>query len=398
MTKILYIVSSWPGSKAFGGQLRALHVGRALRQVGDVSIAVVSSEAHDAEARAQTEKEFTVLTPTLPRLSPPKAGLAKVQRALTVRELDVHGYQAAPEDRARLLAAFPHFDLVWVLNSRTANILNIWRWPHTHLDVDDVPSTYLRSQADHAPNFRARLMAKVQQRLLYRRERALAARFTTLSVCSDDDRRYLGGLDKIHVIPNGFARPQTIVPRQPDPAAPRIGFIGLYSYAPNLDGVRWFLKHCWPEIRRAVPGIRFRLIGKDTDGELAPTDEGVDALGWMADPNAEIATWSAMVIPIRFGGGTRIKIADAFSRRCPVVATSMGAFGYEVRDGQQLRIADAPARFAQACVDLVRDPEAGSQMAQRAWDDFLQKWSWDAIAPKIVGAAKDCLQRAQGEK
>lgn len=395
MTKLLYIVSSWPGSRAFGGQLRALHIGRALRKIADVTVAVVSSEANDQEARARTESEFTVLPPILPQLSVENSAVQKLRRAFDLRHLNVHGYVAKPEDRARIVSAFKDFDLIWVLNSRTANILQIWEWPRTHLDVDDVPSTYLRSQLRHAPNLRARLRLRIQQSLLHRRETTLRSRFTTLSVCSDDDRRYLGGGDRIHVIPNGYARPATEPARQLQPARPLLGFIGLYSYAPNLDGVRWFLKECWPQIRQAIPGIRFRLAGKDTDGALAPVEPDVDVLGWLADPAAEIATWSAMVIPIRFGGGTRIKLADSFSRKCPVVATPMGAFGYDVAEGRQLRMGETPAEFAQACIDLVRDPQGGAAMAQRAWDDFLQKWTWESIEKKVWFAANDSLQRSR---
>ena len=96
-------------------------------------------------------------------------------------------------------------------------------------------------------------------------------RFTTLSVCSERDRLYLRGGDQVHVIPNGFERPVGEPLRHPAATPPRIGFMGLYTYEPNLDGVRWFLKECWPTIRQEVPGVRFRLVGKGSDGPLRPT-------------------------------------------------------------------------------------------------------------------------------
>jgi glycosyltransferase involved in cell wall biosynthesis len=390
--RILFLSSSWPRGDAFGGQLRALHTGRALKQVGDVTLTVVStSPANDAVALESAE-EFDLRPPVVAEPTVESGLGPKLRRALDTRYLNVHGCAASPTDRARVAALAAQHDLVWVLNSRTPNILQQWQWPHSHLDVDDVPSTYLRTVARGGPTLAARWKARVQQRLLLRRERALRQRFTTLSVCSDEDRSYLGGGDQIHVIPNGFERPATVpVPNRAQP--PRLGFIGLYSYAPNLDGVRWFLNECWPSIQQAVPGVRFRLIGRETDGPLKPTEPGVDALGWMADPAAEIATWSAMVIPIRFGGGTRIKIVDAFSRKCPVIATSVGAFGYALEDGQQLRLADTPGQFAAACVELLRDPLKATTMADRAWREFLEKWTWDSIAPRIWAAAEDCLRR-----
>jgi glycosyltransferase involved in cell wall biosynthesis len=125
-----------------------------------------------------------------------------------------------------------------------------------------------------------------------------------------------------------------------------------------------------------------------------PTAPGVDALGWIADPSTEIATWSLTVVPIHFGAGTRIKIADAFSRKCPVVSTRFGAFGYDVVDGRQLRLADTPESFVRACIELIRDRAAASGLAERAWSDFLEKWSWEAIAPRVQAAATDCLARA----
>lgn len=392
--KILFISSSWPRGKAFGGQLRALHIARALQSVGKVSLLVVSGDAGDEEARCRSAEEFNVLPPVCPSFAPNRGLGKKLHWAFNTQFLNVHGYQAALSERQRVLSLCEEFDLVWLLNSRTPNILHIFRWPKAHLDIDDIPSTYLRATAQNSSTFRARWRARVERVLMKRRELLFKERFVTLSVCSEHDRRYLGGSDQIHVIPNGFARPMQEPRPVPVNDPPRLGFIGLYSYAPNLEGVRWFLKNAWPAIRKRVPGIRFRLAGRDSDGSLRPSDPDVDVLGWVENPASEIATWSAMVIPIQFGGGTRIKLADAFSRKCPVVSTSLGAFGYEVRDGEQLRIADSPEEFANACVQAVHDPQGSVRMAESAWVDFLKNWTWEAIAPRVWAAAEDCLRRS----
>ena len=392
--RILYISSSWLHGRSFGGQLRALNVARALKQKGEVTVAVVSADANDANARRLTEEEFPTLQPVCPESAPNRGVVQKIRWAFDPTYLNLHGCVASRADRERIISSFAEYDIVWVLNSRTANILQHWRWPNGHLDVDDVPSTYLRGGPKDVTSGRVRLKKAVQRFLWKRRELLFERRFSTLSVCSEEDRRYLGGSDRIHVIPNGFARPQSPPPRNPALSPPRIGFIGLYSYAPNLEGVRWFLKECWPAIRRQVPGIKFRLAGKDTEGPLKPSGPDIDVLGWIDDPSSEIATWSAMVIPIQFGGGTRIKLADAFSRKCPVVSTTVGAFGYEVQDGRHLLLADAPSDFANACVQVVCDQILGAKMARNAWEEFLNKWTWDAIAPKVWAAADDCMRRS----
>jgi glycosyltransferase involved in cell wall biosynthesis len=393
--RILYLTSSWPHGQAFGGQLRALHIGRALRQIGDVTLSVISSDIPNEEALRRSGEDFRV-APAVPVLSRPDRTLFhRARRGLDTRYyLNVHGCAADPVARTRLFHSFASFDLIWILNSRTPNILNRWHWPKSHLDIDDIPSTYLRTVSRNASALRLRFKAQVQQALLKRRERRFSERFITQSVCSEEDKLYLGGGDQIHVIPNGYERPLTDPPRNPATSPPRIGFMGLCTYGPNLEGVKWFLRECWPAIRQAIPGIRFRLAGKGTTGPDVPTDSDVDALGWIDDPAAEIATWSATVIPIQFGGGTRIKIADAFSRKCPVVSTTIGAYGYAVEDGRQLRIADTPAAFSEACTRLVRSREEGVQLAQRAWQEFLQNWTWESIAPAVWTAAEDCLRRS----
>jgi glycosyltransferase involved in cell wall biosynthesis len=158
--------------------------------------------------------------------------------------------------------------------------------------------------------------------------------------------------------------------------------------------MKWFVRECWPLVKRQIPDARLRLVGKDTDGPLKPNAPDLDALGYLADAASEMATWSAMIIPIRLGGGTRVKIADAFSRKCPVVSTKLGAYGYDVQSGRELLLADKPNDFAHACVSLIRDRVAASAMADRAYAAFLQNWTWDAIAPKVWAAAEDALGQA----
>jgi glycosyltransferase involved in cell wall biosynthesis len=367
-----------------------------LKEVGNVTVAVVTCDSDDIKAQQRTSEEFELLPMICPQVSPNRGTIHKLRWALDPHYLNLHGIYASPADRDRIVSNLAQYDLVWILNSRTPNILQQWRWSHSHLDVDDVPSTYLRTVSCNASSLQQRLRARIDSLLLKRRELLFKHRFTTLSVCSEVDRQYLGGGNRIHVIPNGFERPQS------DPVSspanpPRIGFIGLCSYFPNIEGVRWFLRDVWPRIRKAVPGIRFRLVGKHSDRILNSQAADVDVLGWIADPSAEIAGWSAMVIPIRLGGGTRVKVADAFSRKCPVVSTSFGAFGYEVKHERELLLADSPDDFAAACISLLRDPKGAAQMADWAYRTFLEKWTWDAIAPRVWAAVEDCLRRSASE-
>ena len=156
------------------------------------------------------------------------------------------------------------------------------------------------------------------------------------------------------------------------------------------------MKECWPRIKREVPDVRLRVAGRYSDGPLKPLGPDVDALGWVEDIDAEMATWSAMVVPILLGAGTRIKIALGFSRKCPMVSTSLGAYGYDIRDGEGMFLADGPEAFAGACVRLIQRPEEAVKMAERAYRKFLENWTWEAIQPSIWTAAEDCLRRSAG--
>jgi glycosyltransferase involved in cell wall biosynthesis len=168
------------------------------------------------------------------------------------------------------------------------------------------------------------------------------------------------------------------------------------EYGPNIEGISWFANKCWPQIKRQVPDARLRLVGRYSDGPLKPSGADIDGLGWVADSASEIATWSAMVVPIHRGAGTRLKIAQSLSLKCPVVSTPLGAYGYEIRDRYEAYLAESAEDFAKACVQAIREPAEAAKLAERAWQKFLQYWTWEAIRPRVWAAVDDCLQRSAG--
>jgi glycosyltransferase involved in cell wall biosynthesis len=141
--------------------------------------------------------------------------------------------------------------------------------------------------------------------------------------------------------------------------------------------------------------VRLRLAGRFSDSVFRKASPDVDALGWVEDADQEIATWTGMIVPILFGGGTRVKVAEGFSRKCPIVTTSIGAYGYDVIPSVDLLMSDDAQGFADACVALCRDPAGAALMAERAHAKYLQRWTWNAIAPRVWRAAEDCLSRTR---
>jgi len=391
--RILYLSPCWPHAPTHGGQLRALHIGRALSQISELRLLTVAADSPDEQTRRLTREEFDLRGEIPATPLPAHSWRHRFGRALNPRQPHASGLMAPSASAGLLAPLLAETDLVWFGRLRSASVFDRWHWPRSVVDIDDLPSAQAEAEALSSPGAGRLLAALIRRWIALRRERLLPERFTVLAVTSEQDRSGLPADAAVHVVPNGFERPHLEPHRRPS-VPPRLGFIGLLAHEPNREGLAWFCAKCWPEIRARLPGVRLRIVGAGSDGPARPAAPDVDGLGWQANPAAEIATWSALVVPIRTGGGTRIKILDGFSRMCPVVSTTFGARGHDVAHGQELLLADSSRSFVQACVQVALDPVGATAMADRAWRRFLQEWTWDAISPRVWGAVEDCLRRS----
>jgi glycosyltransferase involved in cell wall biosynthesis len=395
MPKILCLTGYSLNRPDCGASVRALNVFRLLARVGEVRVMLASNvEANLRDATSPVggfELLDVVRFRTTGRLPP----LDRLRYEFDGQFLNTHGYQAEAKDIARLHALIADHDLVWIHGLRIANGFGLWRWPRSVLDIDDIQSCVHHTAMTSARSWLQKLRQYRQVLMWRRRERHLRARFDALCVCSAPDQteltKLLGVTNKIQVLPNGFTTPAKTLPRCLA-VPPRIGFLGSFHHQPNREGLRWFIRHVWPLVRRTAPAVRLRVVGDGSDNEAWKTLENVEVLGWVADVESEMATWSLTVVPIFFGGGTRIKTAEAFSRKCPVVSTTLGVYGYEVVDGAEVLIADSLEEFASKCLRLLSDPSAGVAMAERAWQKFLKCWTWDASADRVAGVVKKVLR------
>ena len=385
MTSILYLAPCSPGG-TFGQARRVAQIAGALEAVGKVDLTVVKFEEwlHDIPVGCGVIN--------LQR-DPDRSLWTSVRCAVDARYMGVDGFIARQSDRASLVNLLPRYDLVWLHSLRVADAFGEWRWPRSVMDIDDVPSTYIRTELDNGGGAVGRWRNWVRWRAAKRRERLLGARFTRIAVCSDADREYLSLGQQVHVIPNGFEKPEHPPVRRIE-HPPRVGFIGTLKFHPNASGIRWFAAHCWPQIKQQIPNVRFRHIGTRSESFPTSLGPGIDFLGYVDDPAEEMATWSAMVVPLQLGAGTRVKIAEAFSRRCPLVSTSLGAHGYNVENGRELWVANSSRELADACVRAIQHPDEAAAMADRAWSRFVKEWTWEAIHPRVWNTAEACLRAA----
>lgn len=393
MKKILLFTSHDLNAREYGSVLRVRSIAQLLSRHGEVRVVLGSRYQDVLEKAAPSQAGYELIQKI--RFWPDWYSLpGRIRASLKSDFLDVENYRATPEDSERLQDMLAEYDLVWVHGLETANAFAIWRWPRSVLDVDDIPSSVYRLRASQSHSFFDKWY-NWQQMLLWRRsEKRLRRRFDAICVCSEQDREKLGR-DKIHVLANGFEAPATVPARHPA-MPPQIGFVGTFVYWANCEGVQWFIRNAWPWIQKQCPQATLRLAGER--GENLFTGPNIQPLGWVGNMEAEMANWSLAIVPVLAGGGTRIKILEAFSRRCPVVSTSVGCYGYDLQNQRELLIADDPREFAAHCLRILSNPAEGPRLAENAWIQFSKAWTWDSQAARvaeIVGTV--CETSALGE-
>ncbi len=380
MKKILCLTSHDLNAPAYGAVLRARNIFKMLSHLGQVRVVLAGQHKNVIEHAKAPQADFELLDKVY--FQPTRYSAATLARhKFNPRFLDIGGRQALAHDRERLQTLMASHDLVWIHGLEIANGFGIWHWPKAILDIDDIPSSLFRQRLSQAATLSGKYWECKQMILWSRNEKFLTERFGAICVCSEKDREELGAMDKMFVLPNGFDIPNELPVRNPG-TPPQIGFVGTFKYPPNRDGARWFIENVWPLIQEKFPQARLRLAGDG--GEKYFSGKNIDVLGWVADMEKEMANWSLAIVPVLVGGGTRIKILEAFSRKCPVVSTALGAYGYDIENGRELMIADSPTNFAEQCLRILDNPAEGDFLAKNAWDKFLENWTWEAQSGRIA--------------
>jgi glycosyltransferase involved in cell wall biosynthesis len=163
-------------------------------------------------------------------------------------------------------------------------------------------------------------------------------------------------------------------------------FLGSMDWMPNIDGTQWFVNEILPLIRKERPECSLAIVGRSPDAaiqQLSEKDNRIRVTGTVPDVRPHLWGSTVSIVPLRIGGGTRLKIYEAMAARVPVVSTTVGAEGLDVRKGENIGIADSPAEFADACVALLKDQHARQRMAQAAFDMISSRYSWEVVSRKF---------------
>lgn len=395
--RILWLKSELLHPVDKGGKIRTYQMLRAINRKHPVTYLTLDDghAAPDARARAL---EYASVVETVPlrisrRGSPRFFGelatnlVSSLPYSLSRYRVDVF------RDRVRAELAERKIDLVvcdfltpWVNLPDDAASFGIPIVLFQH----NVEAEIWRRHADVAANPLSRWYFGLQHHRMMRYEKEACLAADHVVAVSEHDARLFReqyGVTSVSDVPTGvdieYFDPAPFTSRVPA----RLVFTGSMDWMPNADGISWFTEEVWPLVRARRPDASFTIVGRNPPAAvraLATPGSGIEVTGSVPDVRPYLGTGSVFVVPLRIGGGTRLKIYEAMAMECPVVSTTVGAEGLPVVSGEHLQIADDPISFAERCIALLDDNDAASAMANRAAGYVRTNFGWDAVADHFV--------------
>lgn len=253
------------------------------------------------------------------------------------------------------------------------------------VDHHNVESQLLHRRAQTESNPLRRHYIGHQSRLMQKEEVTWCPKVALNLAVSEEDGAQLRSQSpsaNVIVVPNGVDT-DTFVPG----SGPEEGivFVGGHTWFPNRDGMGYFADSILPLIRKELPEITVTWVGR-APPELVEhyrEQHGIQLTGYVDDIRPYVQGAACFIVPLRVGGGTRLKILDAWAMGKAVVSTSQGAEGLDARDGWNILIRDDPAEFATAVIESVQDPALRSRLGSAGRDTVLASYSWDIIGDAL---------------
>ncbi|MGH7644243.1 MAG: glycosyltransferase [Gemmatimonadales bacterium] len=272
----------------------------------------------------------------------------------------------------------------------TLNLPRGGRWP-VHLTAHNAESVLWARYLEHERNPLTRAYIWLQYRKVLGFERHGLADFPFVTCVSDVDRdrlRALCPIPEYSVVPNGVDV-DYFQPRPGAAVAHRLVFTGAMDWRPNHDAVRFFLEAILPRVKREEPRVTAVLVGREPPPwlrDLVGSRPDVTLTGTVDDMRPHLAGAAVYVVPLRVGGGTRLKILEAMAMGLPMVSTSVGCEGLELAADRDLLIADTPEAFAAATLRLLRDRELATRLGRAGRQRVESTYGWESVADSLEEA------------
>jgi len=381
MTKklqLLFISPTIPSMQGGGMKMRAYEIIEALKKKYDVHVYVFPPN----------KDLFVLLRRLFYKISPGLLGkVSSVPREWTQYS------NFSLRKRMRRLLEDEEFDVIHVFRIYMVPLIKKYLedpnyQPSINLDLDDIESKkilgYQEIASKRGDSKRSQAMmleAKKYQDI----ESKYITKFDRVFVCSENDKNILSNYlnpDRIQIIPNTIRLPKRSIKTSTNSCFTYL-FVGSFNYFPNRDGVSYFCTDILPLINsRTNIRFEFRIIGFGGSflfrKQLRKIDN-VNFLGYIDDLSSHYHDADVIVIPIRCGGGTRIKILEAFAYAKPTVSTSIGTEGINIKNKEHILIADSSEDFADACIKLLSEPDLRTYLGENAFELVKTRYSYDIL-------------------
>lgn len=284
-----------------------------------------------------------------------------------------------------------HFDcLVSDFLTPCANIPDLSRCV---LFQHNVETVIWRRLAQHSANFASRFYLHLQAERMFAFERRICQGVRKVIAVSRSDAELMESLFDVKGV--------THVPTGVDvdhftPPAENAGksdllYLGSMDWMPNIDGVTYFVREVLPLIRRRRPDCTLTIAGRQPAPQvqaLEKQDSRITVTGTVADVRPYLWDSKLSIVPLRIGGGTRLKIYESMAAKVPVVSTTIGAEGLEVTSPDNIRLADTPAAFAENCLEFLEDAQERERTAVSAWELVKTRFSWEEVTKRFEQALR----------
>jgi glycosyltransferase involved in cell wall biosynthesis len=247
------------------------------------------------------------------------------------------------------------------------------------LTLQNLSWVYYEKRAEAASGLRAAAL-NLEARRFERFDRRHLDHYDLLVAMSEMDRAEAAAVTstRCEVVPNGV---DTAAAPGPEPdGAPLALFTGTLAYPPNAEALEWLLTDIWPRVRAAQPAAQLAVVGPDPpESARRLADDSVELAGWVADIRPWFERASVVLVPMRSGGGTRLKVLDGLASGRAMVSTTMGAEGIDARDGEHLLLADGTDAFTDAVLRLLGDAELRRRLAAGARELAESVYDWGVV-------------------
>ncbi|MDP9001844.1 MAG: glycosyltransferase family 4 protein [Myxococcota bacterium] len=394
--RVLFVTPYLPTPPRFGGQRRMHGLMAELARRHEVSVlSFIDPTDDDSIKSTRATREYCRRVVTVPnRILDPgrlRKRLQQVSSLLTYRSYEHYMSRTrAMQDALNGLLIDCAFDVVQIEFSQMAvyDVAASRGRPVRCLDEHNIEYDVLKRTAGADVGPLRRAYNAVNWRKLRAEELRAWRRFDGCAVTSVRDERLLTqdapGV-RTAVVPNGvdvdsFA-PTTSATIEPN----TVLFFGAINYYPNTDGILFFLRSAWPALKSLCPAARLRIVGPKPPAVISEwADPRVEVVGFVDDIRTEIARAATIIVPLRIGGGTRLKVLEAMALAKPVVSTKLGAEGIDAEHGRDILLADDGPGFAREVASVLVDPALARRLGDGARRLVVERYSWRSSVDRMT--------------